>query len=347
MLTDLLVKVILGCLPVLLFLFALVHFDSFKLVRFPIVLFTVVAGGGAALISYFVNTSLMDGLRVEYAEYMLFGAPLIEELLKASIIVALIQTNRIGFAFDAAILGFAAGTGFALVENFYFLGVTGDQHMAVWVIRGFGTAIMHGGATAIFAMTGHVLLLNASRPNFLHYIPGLAAAVGLHTAFNYFLDFPVTSTVTMMLVLPASMAMLLRRDQKSIHDWLQVDFAEHSELLAQIKSGDFEKSSAGAFLRKLHDRFGARIVDKMVYYIELHTELILRAEEVLIAHENGEKISVSTETKGNLLLLHELEREIGKTGLLALRPHLHFNRHEFWELYMLEKEAGFKHPHAH
>ncbi|NNE42061.1 MAG: hypothetical protein HKN14_14210, partial [Marinicaulis sp.] len=78
-----------------------------------------------------------------------------------------------------------------------------------------------------------------------------------------------------------------------------------------------------------------------------HTELILAAEEVLSAHERGETKSVSAETKEKLVLLHEVEQEIGKTGLLALRPHLKFNRHEFWELYMLEKEAGFAHPRAH
>ena len=141
--------------------------------------------------------------------------------------------------------------------------------------------------------------------------------------------------------------MALRRDQKSIHDWIKVDFAAHQKLLAQIKSGEYEHSIAGRFLTKLHDRFDSRVVDKMVYYIELHTELILAAEAVLEAHEKGKTISVSSETKEKLLLLHELEQEIGKTGLLALRPHLHFNRHEFWELYMLEKEAGFAHPHAH
>lgn len=347
MATDLLLKALFGCFPVLLFLSTLVHFDSFKLVRLRIVLFTITAGGIAALFGYLINNYLMGATNADYIDYMHFGAPFVEELLTAVIIIALIQTNRIGFAFDAAILGFAAGTGFALVENFYYLGAAGDRHLTVWVIRGFGTAIMHGGTTAIFAMMGHILSLRATTPHPVHYLPGLGIAVLMHGAFNYFLSFPVTSTIIMMLALPTAATVALRRDQKSIHDWIKVDFTEHQKLLAQIKSGEYEHSEAGRFLTKLHDRFDRRVVDKMVYYIELHTELILAAEAVLEAHEQGEKISVSGETKEKLLLLHELEQEIGKTGLLALRPHLHFNRHEFWELYMLEKEAGFAHPHAH
>ncbi len=344
---DFLLKALFGCLPVLAFLGALVHFDSFKLVRLPIVLFTVSAGGLAAFVGYVINTNIMNGLQLPYSDFMHFGAPFTEEILTAAVIVFLIQTNRVGFAFDAAILGFAAGTGFALVENFYYLGITPDKHLAVWVIRGFGTAVMHGGTTAIFAMMGHVLTLKAERPNPLHYLPGLGLAVALHSSFNFFLNTPVMSTIVMMLGLPAVMTFLLRRDQKSIHHWIEVDFDEHKKLLYNLRSGEYEHSEAGRFLTRLRNCFGASIVDKMVYYIELHTELILSAETVLDAHENGEKISVDVETKEKLVLLHEIEQEIGKTGLLALRPHLHFNRHEFWELYMLEKEAGFVHPHAH
>jgi protease PrsW len=347
MTADLLLKALFGCLPVLVFLGALLYFDSFKLVRFPIVLFTLIAGGFAAVSGYFINSYVMGGLDIAYSDYMRFGAPLIEESLKAIVVIALIHTNRIGFTFDAAILGFAAGTGFAIVENFYYLSVADNNQLARWVIRGFGTAIMHGGTVAIFAMMGHILSLNAKTPRPVQYLPGLAIAVTLHTAFNYFLSYPVMSTIAMMLTLPAAMAVILKRDQKSIHHWLEVDFSQHKKLLTQIRSGDYEKSEAGRFLSKLHQRFDHLVVDKMVYYIELHTELILAAEEVLEAHEKGEKISVSEKTKEKLVLLREVEQEIGKTGLLALRPHLHFNRHEFWEIYMLEKEAGFAHAHAH
>ena len=58
---------------------------------------------------------------------------------------------------DAAIFGFAIGSGFALVENLYYLASRPDAHVAVQIIRGFGTAIMHGGATAIFAIVSVAL----------------------------------------------------------------------------------------------------------------------------------------------------------------------------------------------
>src|SRR5204863_6396818 len=109
-------------------------------------------GAVMAGVSYFVAAGLLGQLSIGFEAYARYVAPPIEELLKAAIVVALIRGHRIGFLVDAAILGFAAGTGFALGENFNYLrGAEGDG-VGLWLARGFGTAIMHGGVTAIFAV---------------------------------------------------------------------------------------------------------------------------------------------------------------------------------------------------
>ena len=63
-----------------------------------------------------------DGLRGasddRFARYL---APLVEEALKALWIAVLLRRGRVGFLVDAAILGFAVGAGFALVENVEYL----------------------------------------------------------------------------------------------------------------------------------------------------------------------------------------------------------------------------------
>ncbi len=342
-----LLNAILGILPVSVFLAALVHFDTFKLVPLKTVIFVTALGAAAAIASYFANGAMLAQVSIGFENYRLYGAPLIEEILKALIIIALMRTNRIGFAFDAAILGFAVGAGFAVVENFYYLQVLGVDQTAVWTIRGFGTAIMHGGVTAIFAMTTHLLTVTQAKPNPFFYIPGYIIAITIHSGFNYFLEFPVTSTISVMLIQSAVLAVLLRRDKKSIHDWIAVDFDHHRILLAQIRSGNFSEGKLGKLINELRKRFDTVIVDKIISYIELHTELVLAAEEILIAHERGEKTVVSKEMKEKIASLDAAESEIGKTSHLVLRAHLQFSRHEFWELYMLEKEAGFKHPHVH
>jgi hypothetical protein len=56
------------------------------------------------------------------------------------------------FLVDAAQLGFAVGAGFAVVENIQYLRSLADASIALWLVRGLGTAVLHGATTAIFAM---------------------------------------------------------------------------------------------------------------------------------------------------------------------------------------------------
>jgi hypothetical protein len=84
------------------------------------------AGALVAVACYFANAAILNLIHLEFTTYSRYVAPVVEELLKALVIVWLIHANRIGFLVDAAIFGFAVGTGFALVENVYFLEIAKD-----------------------------------------------------------------------------------------------------------------------------------------------------------------------------------------------------------------------------
>ena len=58
--------------------------------------------------------------------------------------IALFRINRIGYKLDAVISGFAIGAGFSVVENIFYLTMFPEYGTGTWLVRGFGTAIMHG-----------------------------------------------------------------------------------------------------------------------------------------------------------------------------------------------------------
>ena len=66
--------------------------------------------------------------------------------------MVLLRRGRVGFLVDAAILGFAVGAGFALVENVEYLRALSERELGLWLVRGLGTAILHGATTAIVAI---------------------------------------------------------------------------------------------------------------------------------------------------------------------------------------------------
>ena len=147
MTADFTIHALLGLLPVICFLTGLVYLDSYKLVGIRWVIGIIIAGSVVAGAGYLMNSALLALLDVDFITYIRYISPFIEEILKALIILVLIRLNRIGFLVDAAIFGFAVGAGFALIENLYFLQILPETTVAVWIVRGFGTAIMHGGAT--------------------------------------------------------------------------------------------------------------------------------------------------------------------------------------------------------
>lgn len=337
MLDSLIPRASVGLLPVAVFLAALVFYDSYKLVRLRAVLLTIGAGALAAGASYFVNVWLLDLFQIEIVTFSRFIAPLVEEFLKSLIVVYLIRSSRIGFPVDAAIFGFAAGSGFAVIENIYYLGVLAEAHIAVWVVRGFGTAIMHGGAVAIFSMLTHTLCEERQSTRLWMFLPGLAAAIAIHSAFNQFLFAPVLSTVGILVLLPPIIMFAFDRSERSLRKWMEIDFNADTELLELINSGRFSDSRVGQYLNAVRERFRGEVIADMFCYLRLHVELSMRASGMLMLRESGFDAAPDPEVKGMLEELRYLERSIGKTGQMAMKPFLRLSSRDLWQLYMLEE----------
>jgi RsiW-degrading membrane proteinase PrsW (M82 family) len=323
-------------LPVLIFLFGLRLLDSYKLVSLRTVLWVIAAGALAAVAAYFLNGWLVELLGVDQRSFSRYVSPAIEEALKAAIIVAMLRTHRIGFLVDGAIMGFAVGAGFAVAENLYYLHAGGQAHIGVWIVRGFGTAIMHGGVTAIFALLSHTLSERNMRINPILYLPGFLAAVALHSLFNHFVLPPFMMTVGVLAVLPPLLFVVFRRSAARLHEWLELDFDADAGLLEQINSGDFPATRIGRFLEDVRVRFDGPVVVDMLCYLRLYTELALRAKGLLLMREHGLEAPVGERTREKFAELAYLERSIGRTGLLAMRPFLHMTRKDLWQLNLLD-----------
>ncbi len=337
MLGDLLIKATVGLSPVLIFLVVLLYMDSYKLVSFRTILWVILAGALLPIAGYWLNGYAIGMLDWNLQTYSRYAAPILEEGLKASVMIFLFRTNRIGFLVDAAILGFAVGAGFGVVENFYYLYLASDAHIAVWVVRGFGTAIMHGGVMALFGVMAQVLTERSMKINPLLYLPGFIVAITIHSAFNHFPGTPILTTIGTLVVLPPVFLLVFQKGAHAMHEWLEVDFDEDAMLLEQINSPGFTESRIGRFLQDLKQKFEGPVVVDMLCYIRLYTELALRAKGVLMMRENGLDTPVGERTRAKFEEMHYLENSIGKTGCLAMSPFLQMTRKDLWQLYVLEK----------
>jgi hypothetical protein len=89
------------------------------------------------------------------------------------------------------------------------------------------------------------------------------------------------------------------------------------------------------YLLTLKERFRGEIVADLLCYLRLHVELSIRAKGLLMMRENGFESDVGEETKAKLVEMKYLDRSIGKTGKLAMKPFLQLSRKDLWQIYML------------
>lgn len=332
---DFLLHAALGLLPVCCFLAALMYLDSYKLIPMRWILGTILLGCGTAILSYPINATGLKWLDIEFVNYTRYVAPFIEEILKGLVVYTLMRRNRIGFLVDAAIFGFAVGAGFAIFENLFYLQALPDTQLGTWIVRGFGTAIMHGGATAIFSIVSHTLVGQHPTLGRVALLPGFVVAVIVHSVFNHFFFAPIINTLIVLVSLPFLLTVVFQQSENSVSEWLGMGFDADTELLELINSGELSTSKVGLYLHSLKEKFEGPIVADLLCYLRLHTELSIRAKGLLMMRESGFANKTGEETRAKLEELKFLESSIGATGLLAMKPFLKMSQKDLWQLYML------------
>jgi protease PrsW len=323
-------------LPVFFFLGALVLLDSYKLIAFRAILVAVAAGAIAALAGYAVNVALMPVLGLDMAHYTVYGAPVVEELLKAVYIGWLLRRNKVGFVVDAATYGFAVGTGFAFLENLYFLPMHPNPTIWTWIVRGFGTSLMHSGTTAILAMISRTLLSHAATFRWRLILPGLAVAILLHSVYNQFLVAPLLATSLIVLVFPYIVMFLFKRSEKETKSWLGTGFDTDQELLRVMRAGQVSDTPVGQYLTGLRTNYPPEVIVDMMCLLQLRAELGIRAKGMLLMREAGFEAEPDPSLRAKLEEVRYLEQSIGRTGMRALKPFIHTSTQDLWQLNLLD-----------
>ena len=329
-------RALLAFLPVLLFLLALKLLDSFHLLRARRIWYALGAGCLGGLVSYVINSALLDLTGLSVMRFAVLIAPVVEELVKATYLIWAIRSQRISFLVEAVALGFAVGTGFSLVENAYYLSHLGKAPLLVWIIRGFGTAVMHAGVTGILA----ALAVGFRRPgrggDFWLWVGAPLVAAALHAAFNRALVQPIVATVSVAVLLPLVLRLVYGLGERRLRRWLGRGFDRDTELLVLIREGKVRETPLGQYLLSLRRTFRPDMVADMLCLLRLQAELSIRAKGMLLLRENGLRPNPDPEIRARLEELSWLERAVGKTGLLALRPVRPWTSRDLWQRHLLE-----------
>lgn len=333
------VPIAVALLPVTAFLVVLVLFDSFKLVPKLMLARALGIGAAAALVLLPLHAALLGATGLSTQTFFRYVSPVTEETLKTLCLLYPLRRRQIGFLVDAAIVGFAIGAGFALVENVEYLRALGQPRVLVWIARGFGTAVLHATTTAIVAIAGKSLGDRFPDRGWLVVVPGWVVAVLLHSLFNHALVSPLLAAAVLLFVLPIVVIVVFGRSERKTREWVGDGLDLDVELLGLVRSMQFGGTRLGRYLTELTSRFPGPVVADMFCLLHLDLELSIRAKGLLMAREAGLEIPVDTDLKDRLAEREYLQHTIGPTGLLALRPLQVTNERDDWHQYLL-KYAG-------
>jgi len=329
----------LALVPVLVLLAIFVWLDAFALMSFREILFLLVLGGLGAIAAYPLSGRLLDTLPIGFSSYSRFVAPWIEEAIKAVIVILLFRFNRIGYKLDAVLSGFAIGAGFSVVENIIYLTIYPDYGAGTWLVRGLGTAVMHGTTLAILAAIAHEFAERETREtagdykfNLLWFVPGYLIAVALHMAFNQFPDRPLLAMLGAMIIAPLAVMAIFTFGTSEAQQWLEAERASHEAQLKALSAGKWPDSPSGRKVAALAWRLGPEAAERIRRYWELRAWLVVQAEQAMIDEAAGDVVLDKNKLAAAFAELPRLRGAIGKSAFAALKPLLPFSRNDEWEI---------------
>ncbi|MGQ9850092.1 MAG: PrsW family glutamic-type intramembrane protease [Aggregatilineaceae bacterium] len=135
------------------------------------------------LASLFHN-ALLDYNVLNFEQVALLSAPVIEEALKALLIVALVSRLALTYTVDGTAYGFAIGTGFAMAENIDYAFSHPDRAVPIALTRVLSVSLLHACTTGLVGTAAGSSQYLGRRAQLQRVGLNLALAMLLHATFN-------------------------------------------------------------------------------------------------------------------------------------------------------------------
>ena len=176
-----------------------------------------------------INSFLLANGVISVDNLVRFSAPVLEEILKGSILLYLISRADFTYFVDGAIYGFTIGIGFAVFENMEYVLYAGDP-MFLALARVFSTNLIH--ATTCGSIGIALGLSRFERSGSMRRITtvlaSVAIAMGLHIAFNNLVDRGAPIVLAFVVGLSGAGLIIysMMRGMKELKEWVNEELTE-------------------------------------------------------------------------------------------------------------------------
>jgi RsiW-degrading membrane proteinase PrsW (M82 family) len=243
------------------------------------------------------------------------GAPIIEEIGKGFVLPGLTASRRSSWFVDGAVFGLAAGTGFAIRENWVYLDRAADgTGIALAIARVSSTNLMHAGCSAIVGAALAAAVRRGVLQRVVVAVAALVIAMSLHAVFNRLTDGDASAAVVTMVgvgVFVVAVGIVGLGFPISVR-WARQEMANRGLSEAeQVALGG--GGAVDDLLDELERRFGSATAEAAEELIGLQRRI------GILAHRNG---ADDAEVMQLTALADGVRRKIGVFPMTWLRSHL-------------------------
>ena len=328
----------------LVFLMAVRRLDLYATDRFDMVVASFVLGLLSFVPAYVINTAFARAVAptIGVAAALLLVrtvfAPILEEVVKSVGTAFTIWHRHFSYIVDGAIYGFAAGTGFAIIENVSYVRDLGaDAGLALSVNRAFSTSLMHGTAAALVGVALGRFRFSRTASRRLMLPLGWLAAIAVHMLFNRVVTSSLPPAATLYTAIAIGLAGLgfiawvvsrgLAEERRWLHETLE---AEQSVSEAEMEIAE-HMVDLHVLLRPIGERFGHAKQRQVEALIHLDAQLGLTEEAAIKTPDPTLQGQLEADADVLRAQIDDLHRDVGAYCMTYVRS-IHPDRgHAVWE----------------
>jgi RsiW-degrading membrane proteinase PrsW (M82 family) len=299
--------------------------DCYKTGEYLIIALSFLAGVIAFWLASQANSVTINQGWLPRLDVIRYSAPIIEEILKGLILWYLISRPRFTYFVEGAVYGFAAGIGFAIVENFQYINSAQAAGLTLALSRVISTNLMHAAATSILGIfLGQARFERTWLRRLLVGLLGLGIAMLLHIGFNNL----VTRVGGGLLLLYAAaagiaaaglIAYVIKRGLKTGKTWLE----ESLGMTDRVTSGEAavvtRMESVDDILEPLAERFGNQKAAEIKDFLTKQARLGFMRKSVKRLSDERMKRATEEEIAKLRGQVDEARRKVGSYAMLFLR----------------------------
>ena len=305
----------------LIFLHIIYRFDLYQTGQFKLIVLSLGWGGIAYALAASINNALLNNELIDRATVISFYAPILEEIFKALLLLYLVRRPQFTYSVDGVLYGFAAGIGFAIVENYEYILDPSTAIAGAWH-RILSANLVHASSSALIGIALGIFHLNRTRSRWLILGIGLFFAIGQHAFYNRIslIGDSFVNAFGIGILSAAFIYFAIQLGKKQAQHWIRQKLGMDDRVTpGEVAMVDRLDSNQDIFYPVLQ-RFGAEKASQVEKLLYLQARLGLKRKALDSFQKNDSlRNAVEAETSKMRTEMDVVRRAIGVYAMLFVR----------------------------